>query len=657
MDEIPNNKEINSAPIDEPIAEEPPMEEPSAEDPVTGTYADNSEEAPTGDEPAEEEPFTEEPAPEPQDTPTEEGAAEAPAETTEPDIIAAAESETPAENAPVFPNEPNPKPKTNKPLIITLIALFVLALSGTGIWYFLLQDKGTEPTSSIQNDIEPIPDLEPIPANKLALRGNELSDFDLSFLYMENKAENIVYSPLSIKYALAMLADGADGQSKEQITSVIGGYQPKAYLNSENRSLANAMFIRTDFSDQVKADYKTALETKYNASLILDPFTSPDNANQWVEDKTLGIIKNTFTPGDVNTEIDYVLINALAIDMQWNYRIQCATSETWETDTVKNMDYDVRYAHEDYKDYVACVMGNYETAEFNNTDNVQVAKIGTSVNRYDIIKELGEEKIRETVQAEWEKWTEEQIDMYQEHVNDGTAQAEEMPIYSETYEDMDSYISSLSENYGKISNSTDFYYLDGDTEKAFAKDLQEYDGTTLQYVGIMPKSDSLNSYLNSFTAEKATAIISNLKDASDYDNYKEGVITRINGYVPFFKFDFTMSDFMTDLEELGITDVFNTQTADLSNMIEFDKTAANKPYISVAIHKADIDFSNDGIKAGAVTAFGGKGAGGGFFDYKWEVPVEEIDLTFNKPFLFLIRDKNTGEVWFVGTVYEGKVAE
>ena len=34
------------------------------------------------------------------------------------------------------------------------------------------------------------------------------------------------------------------------------------------------------------------------------------------------------------------------------------------------------------------------------------------------------------------------------------------------------------------------------------------------------------------------------------------------------------------------------------------------------------------------------------------VPVEEIDLTFDKPFLFIIRDKETGEVWFAGTVYE-----
>lgn len=45
------------------------------------------------------------------------------------------------------------------------------------------------------------------------------------------------------------------------------------------------------------------------------------------------------------------------------------------------------------------------------------------------------------------------------------------------------------------------------------------------------------------------------------------------------------------------------------------------------------------------------GSASGGFDYEWEVPIEEIDLTFNKPFLFIIRDKTSGEVWFTGAVY------
>ena len=49
---------------------------------------------------------------------------------------------------------------------------------------------------------------------------------------------------------------------------------------------------------------------------------------------------------------------------------------------------------------------------------------------------------------------------------------------------------------------------------------------------------------------------------------------------------------------------------------------------------------------------GGIGGGGPHFEYLWDVPVEKVDLTFDKPFMYLIRDKETGEIWFVGTVYE-----
>ena len=102
-----------------------------------------------------------------------------------------------------------------------------------------------------------------------------------------------------------------------------------------------------------------------------------------------------------------------------------------------------------------------------------------------------------------------------------------------------------------------------------------------------------------------------------------------------------------DLPKLGIVDIFDAEKANLDGIAE--KAGV---FIDTAVHKANIDFSNDGIKAAAATAMGGVGAAGGGFDYLFDVPVEEIDMTFDKPYMFLIRDKNTGEVWFTGTVYE-----
>ena len=38
-------------------------------------------------------------------------------------------------------------------------------------------------------------------------------------------------------------------------------------------------------------------------------------------------------------------------------------------------------------------------------------------------------------------------------------------------------------------------------------------------------------------------------------------------------------------------------------------------------------------------------------------PNIPIDVRIDKPFMFLIRDKETGEVWFVGTVYSPNLWE
>ena len=131
-----------------------------------------------------------------------------------------------------------------------------------------------------------------------------------------------------------------------------------------------------------------------------------------------------------------------------------------------------------------------------------------------------------------------------------------------------------------------------------------------------------------------------------------GIITLIPQFIvttsiPFFKYDYDL-DLLKDLEELGITEVFSDSKADLSNL-----TDEKGVYIEDALHKANIEFSNDGIKASAVTAMGGGGATSGpKFEHLFKVPVKDISVNFNKPYMYFVRDKESGEVWFTGTVYE-----
>ena len=190
------------------------------------------------------------------------------------------------------------------------------------------------------------------------------------------------------------------------------------------------------------------------------------------------------------------------------------------------------------------------------------------------------------------------------------------------------------------------YVYEDDSIRSFGKDLKEYNGMQLQYVGIMPKSGNLSEYIQNLDAEKLNKVIGDLKSMK-VENFKEGVATRIRGNIPFFKFEYELK-LLDDLQKLGIEDIFDIEDSDLSNM------TSQKEVIDKAVHKANIEFSNDGIKAAAATAMAGLGAAGGGFDYQFKIPVEEINVTFDKPYLYLIRDKATGEVWFAGTVYEPK---
>ena len=54
-------------------------------------------------------------------------------------------------------------------------------------------------------------------ASSYRMSGNGLEDFDLAFMKLESNEKNLIYSPLSIKYALAMLSEGANGETQKQI--------------------------------------------------------------------------------------------------------------------------------------------------------------------------------------------------------------------------------------------------------------------------------------------------------------------------------------------------------------------------------------------------------------------------------------------------------
>ncbi|KAL6595888.1 cellulosomal serpin precursor [Neocallimastix sp. 'constans'] len=361
-------------------------------------------------------------------------------------------------------------------------------------------------------------------------------DFNFSFLKLENFKKNMLYSPLSIKYALKMLQEGAANNTFDEINKLIGNTQLSKYTSIDKvLSLANGLFIRDTFYDYINTNYINTLKENYDAEVVKDEFKSAANANKWIEDKTFNIIKNMLDDDIVqNPSSVMLIINALAIDMGW-----------------------------------------YRSFSFENT------------NGYDFYLDNGE-KMKTTMMSKTEKST------------------------------------NLS------------YYID-DNVSVVTSDLKKYDDIQFEFMAIMPK-ENLSSFIENFTEEQMDHINQNLNFSTTIE---DGVVFRI----PKFKFDYDL-ELKQDLMKLGIKDAFNYSKSDFSKM-EGSTDPDKKLYVSEALHKADIEFTEEGIKAAAVTVFGMKATSA----HNPIIP-KPLYITFDKPFMFIIRDKKTQDIWFTGTVYE-----
>ncbi|MDR2824482.1 MAG: serpin family protein, partial [Prevotellaceae bacterium] len=146
--------------------------------------------------------------------------------------------------------------------------------------------------------------------------------------------ENVVLSPLSLNMALAMVWNGANGDTKTAIQVAMGmeNYAPDAvneyfktiregFMQTDAQNtqlaLANSIWYRPEFP--VKQPFIDMNTLYYNALVQQLDFNRPDATdilNQWCSDNTNGLIKDMFSlpiPDDV---IMY-LINALYFKSVW----------------------------------------------------------------------------------------------------------------------------------------------------------------------------------------------------------------------------------------------------------------------------------------------------------------------------------------------------
>ena len=144
--------------------------------------------------------------------------------------------------------------------------------------------------------------------------------------------ENSLISPLSVMLALAMTANGADGETLSQMETLLGGGIPLDEMNEylykyadslpsgskAKLSIANSIWLRDDKNMlkiapeflQTNADYygAAAYRSAFDAQTVKD-------INNWVKSNTGGMIEAIIDKIDSNDMM--YLINAIAFDAEW----------------------------------------------------------------------------------------------------------------------------------------------------------------------------------------------------------------------------------------------------------------------------------------------------------------------------------------------------
>ena len=215
--------------------------------------------------------------------------------------------------------------KKKKIIVIEIIVIVILFIIAT--LFFIKQyneklghNKVETPESANPSDDSSESDPT-VDGSKDKISGNKLGNFDLKFLKLENQKENKLYSPLSIKYTLSMLSDGAMENSKVQIDNVLGDYKARKYSNDEHMSFANALFVKNTNTELVKKEYIETLKNKYNADVVFDSFENSNNLNSWVNNKTFNLVDDIIDDETI-ARLDYIIVNTLTINIDLKQTIQ-----------------------------------------------------------------------------------------------------------------------------------------------------------------------------------------------------------------------------------------------------------------------------------------------------------------------------------------------
>ncbi len=158
------------------------------------------------------------------------------------------------------------------------------------------------------------------------------------------KGSDTMISPLSVMTALAMTANGADGQTLAQMEALLGGdldieslnqqifnfYASLSSTASASFKSANSIWVTSLPIFTISPDFVKKIENTYNADILSIDFSkskeAADAINYWCNEKTHGMIPEVADENSFDASTVMALLNALTFDAKWEepyYEYQC----------------------------------------------------------------------------------------------------------------------------------------------------------------------------------------------------------------------------------------------------------------------------------------------------------------------------------------------
>ena len=162
--------------------------------------------------------------------------------------------------------------------------------------------------------------------------GNTMSFKFLKEIYC---GENLICSPLSLQYAIAMAANGASGETLQEIIDFLGyGEEGIDVLNEYSKTLleqlpavdldvtlkvTDALLVNDDFP--LLPSFKKTVEESFYAAVDNMDFSDPQQIaariNEWAKRNTNGFIDKVIEPSEISADAVAYIMNALYFKAKW----------------------------------------------------------------------------------------------------------------------------------------------------------------------------------------------------------------------------------------------------------------------------------------------------------------------------------------------------